>query len=260
MNTNDFYLVNVFTGDKARGNQACVVLLDDISDSDYLLSIAADFNLPATTFLKRTSQGFQVRWFAPMAEIDLCGHGTVAATWILCKTLKSHTKVSFDFDLGRLTGNSSGEYVAIEGERIPYEQEQIPTHVEQGFQGLAKAYYTSYNKHIVVFDDERSIQEVNVNWDALRGSDTFGYVITAPSEHYDCTSRVLLPHLPFLEDQATGSAHLLVAPFWSQQLGKKSIHAYQASERGGVMRCTTEGDLVRLEAQCNVFGSGCLSS
>lgn len=257
MSTHNFFLINVFTGQHARGNQCCALLVDDLTDGIELQRIASDFNLPATTFLKRESDDtFSVRWFAPMAEIGLCGHGTMAATFALQKLYPHVNEFTYNYPHGVLKGGVGEGFVTMSGEAILCEEVHIPEHVEKGFHGKAVAYFKSSNKDLVLFENEKDIFEMKPKWDALRSSDTFGYVITAPSSSHDFVSRVLLPHIRFLEDQATGSAHLLLIPFWSERLGKNVLNAFQASERGGELEGVFTRDSVTLKAQCLPFGEG----
>tara|TARA_B110000046_G_scaffold174140_1_gene197553 strand:+ start:310 stop:1104 length:795 start_codon:yes stop_codon:yes gene_type:complete len=256
MNSGEYYLVNAFTGEKALGNQTCVMLLDDISDTPKLQSLAEDFNLPATTFLKRTAAGYDIRWFAPDIEIGLCGHGTVAATWVLTKVIEESSKVGFKYNSGTLTGELSDDVVILEANSIDNEQIVIPDHVQAGFSRKVRGYFKTDNKDIVLLDNEKSVRTMKPNWKVLSRSETFGYVITADAENYDFVSRTILPHVAFLEDQATGSSHMMLTPFWAERLDKNTFHAFQASDRGGDILCELDGTTVRLKAKCLVFAQG----
>ncbi len=259
MKPGEFYLINAFTGENARGNQACVLMLKDISDTQKLFQIAQNFNLPATTFLCERNDGYDVRWFAPEAEIGLCGHGTIAATWVLKKHSNIITgPIRFHYATGSLFGDQYESGVRIEGKAIYSIESEIPEYVQRGFQGRVKSYFKNDNKDIVLLDCEESVIEMKPNWNALRESKAFGCVITADSKKYDFVSRTILPHINFLEDQATGSSHMLLTPFWSERLAKSKMHAYQASNRGGVMHCLIADDKVSLVGECQVFGHGSL--
>lgn len=258
MKTNDYYLLNAFTGEHAKGNQAVVLQLDNLSDSKRLQAIARDFNLPATTFLKQKDHGYEVRWFAPDGEILLCGHGTIAATWVLTQLESSADEIAFEYGDGIIIGSKVGDRVQIQADAIPSSDADIPDHVRQGFRDKVTAYSTSSNKHIVVLESEQDVRNMKPDWDALRTSNTFSYAITAASDQYDCVSRVILPHISILEDQATGSAHMVLAPYWAEKLGKDRLRAFQASRRGGYMECEVDGDRVRLSSACKVFAKGVL--
>ena len=256
MKPGEYFLLSAFTGNQALGNQACVLMLDDISDTELLHSIACDFNMPATTFLRKRADGYDVRWFAPDSEIDLCGHGTIAATWALTQIGGDEGPMEFHYNNGVLLGEKGRETVSISAEAILSEPTSIPDHVQRGFQGQVVGYETSPNKDLVLLNDEYAVRELKPNWNALRESKTFGYVITARGSTHDCVSRVILPYVSFLEDQATGSAHMLLASYWSQQLKKSNILAFQASQRGGEVICDVSETTVRLTAKAVPFGAG----
>ena len=258
MKAGEYYLVNAFTGENALGNQTCVLLLDDISDSKKLQSLAKDFNLPATTFLKKTGNGYDIRWFSTDMEIGLCGHGTVAATWVLTKVLGESDKVEFKYAEGKIVGGVSDDFVQIESAAFENEQIVIPDHVQAGFSRKVRGYFKTANKDIVLLDSEKTVQTMKPNWKVLLRADTFGYVITADSEKYDFVSRTILPFVSSQEDQATGSSHLMLTPFWAERLEKNNFHAFQSSDRGGDVLCELDGDMVRLKAKCHVFAQGAL--
>lgn len=262
MAANEFFLLNAFTGDNALGNQACVMFVDSLDDTAALQRLAADFNMPATTFLTPHRGGFNVRWFAPDQEIELCGHGTVAATWVLTQIMGKPAPIRYNCSLGEISGEKEGDRVVIQADAIPCMASAIPEAVLKGFHYKPTAYYVSANKHLVLFSSEEEVRSMKPDWDTLRTSDTFSYAITAPSATgpYDFVSRVILPHISALEDQATGSAHLVLAPFWGARLGKTQLHAFQASARGGEMHCTLIEGRVRLSARCRPFAHGKLIS
>lgn len=260
MEINTTYHINVFTGKEAKGNQTCVVFLDRLDDDEFLDTVAQDLNMPATTFLKHLGGNrFQVRWISPEGEINLCGHGSLGAAWLLINYFNvEHTEFVYEGGSIKAEKNDEGR-IYCDFARIAIEETPIPDHVKEGFHNQAKAYFTSENKHVVVFENEQVIKDMQPDWDALRKSETFSYAITAPfkgSDHYDICSRVLLPYISFLEDQATGSAHVVLTEFWANKLDKSIIHAFQASQRGGEMTCELTNDSVRLAANCRLFAKG----
>ena len=258
MNVNDFFLVNVFTGRHARGNQTCVLMLEDIEDTDLLKRLTDDFNLPATTFLKPLgNDSYEVRWLAPGGEIRLCGHGSMGATHVLIEATGCDD-VTLRYADGTIIGQTIDDQVVARFDRMAISAAEVPDHVMAGFHGLPEAYFTSAGKHIVVLPNEQDVRNMRPDWDALRKSDTFVYAITAPGADYDCVSRVILPHLASLEDMATGSAHVVLAEYWSKRLNKQRIHAFQASQRGGEMICLWSERDVALQARCEVFATGSL--
>lgn len=256
MDINEFRLINVFTGEQALGNQCCVLRLEDLSNTSLLQQIAADFNLPATAFIQKvTANNYKIRWFAPLTEIELCGHGALAATHALKPTLNL-SEVKLAYSGGEIIGKINTNTVSLKTSGFESEEVPVPDAVQQGFNEKVKNYYVSEGKHLVLLNDEESVAQMQPNWDALRAIDTFAYAVTAPSKEVDFVSRTFLPFIPELEDHATGSSHLVLAPFWANRLSKTELIARQLSKRGGEMICKIDNDLVEIEAQCVVFGKG----
>ena len=254
---NTFQLLNVFTGEGARGNACCVCFTDDISDAKKLLLIAQDFNQPATAFVKRQSAGvYNIRWFTPEAEIDLCGHGALAATQVLLDDDHRLDEVSFHYKGGALRGMRVGGRVSILGDGISCDESSVPRWLIDGFGEDVLAYFPSANKHIVLMKDLRLISALKPNWPPLLESGVFSFAVTAEGSDADFVSRVFLPSFIHKEDQATGSAHMVLAPFWSQRLNKVSLEAHQVSPRGGRMKCVVSDQQVQLIAACTYFGQG----
>ncbi|MEX2597894.1 MAG: PhzF family phenazine biosynthesis protein, partial [Salibacteraceae bacterium] len=166
-----FHIIDAFVGNNASGNGCAVVMDVDLSDSRRLHNIAQEFNQPATAFLHQIQDNqYRIRWFAPESEIDLCGHGAMASTWLLTQHLNQYDKVIFEYGNNQsLTGyKKTNGAVSIKGERIQPTRAELPEHVIKGFHGKAVAYYTSENKHIVVFENEDEVRSLSPDWDALR--------------------------------------------------------------------------------------------
>lgn len=254
-----FYLLNVFTGQKALGNPCCVLFLEDLQDGPKLHGIAKNFNQPATAFVRnRGNDEVDIRWFAPESEIDLCGHGALAATQVILSGNPSQDSVVMHYGNGQLEGKREGGLVSILGDAIPCSEASIPDWLTGGFGEDVIGYFPSANKHIVVLREESAVVSMQPNWKPLIASGVFSFAVTARSERegVDFVSRVFLPQLDMKEDQATGSAHMVLAPYWSKVLGKNQLNAFQASARGGRMTCTVKGDRVKLTAACTPFGEG----
>ncbi|NQV52644.1 MAG: PhzF family phenazine biosynthesis protein [Flavobacteriales bacterium] len=254
---NSFQLLNVFTGEKARGNSCCVFFTNDLGDSKKLLEIAQNFNQPATSFVKMRSEGvYDIRWFAPESEIDLCGHGALAATQVLLDIQAQRDEVTFHYKGGELTGLRVGERVSILGDLISCSESTVPQWLKDGFGEDVSGYFPSANKHIVLMKDPERIAALQPNWEPLLASGVFSFAVTAEGREVDFISRVFLPSLNHKEDQATGSAHMVLAPFWSKRLGKTTLDAHQVSARGGRMKCVVSTQQVQLIAACSYFGEG----
>jgi predicted PhzF superfamily epimerase YddE/YHI9 len=243
-----------------HGNTAAVVLLKKLIEDDLMQQIAADFNQPATTFLwpALKNDSFQVRWFAPDAEIGLCGHGSMAAVGYLAE---KHPEVSV-FDLyyrtGKISGGPAGPgkaYIILD--LIPViEQLGPPSLLQEALGAKVDEYYSTGNKNIVLVGSEKEVMQMKPDFGLLRQLDTFGYAVTAPGETVDFVSRTLVPHVQQLEDPATGSSHAALTPFWARKLNKTKLSAIQLSKRGGYFECELLTSKVKLSGYYQEFASG----
>lgn len=258
MDNRSFYLVNVFTSEFTKGNPCCVYFTDDLSDSTKLQEMAADFGQPATAFCKRSGKGvYDIRWFAPMAEIGLCGHGTLGSAYIIFMLDPELSELTFNYVGGTLKAKKDDEKVSIIGRAIESRDGEVQAWHHEGFGPGVLEYHPTDNKNIVVMDSPERVVNLKPNWSSLGATGIFSFVVTAKGgEHGDFTSRVLLPGLGQFEDPATGSAHMVLAPFWAQRLGKTSMKAFQASDRVGSMLCSVNNDQVTLTSDCVFWGSG----
>jgi predicted PhzF superfamily epimerase YddE/YHI9 len=254
-----FYLIDAFVGDGAKGNPCAVVFVDDLSDAVRLQEIAVVLNQPATTFLQpQEDGGYKVRWFAPESEIDLCGHGSLAAVWLLAQQQPERSEFSLTYSKGEIVGHYREGFVTIAGDAILSEEQGVPEHVRAGFKSEVLSYHHNWNKPIVVLKDVSSLEMLAIDWPALEASETVAYVLTAKDAHgpYDFQSRVILPHLKKREDQATGSAQMVLTPYWSTILNKQVFKAFQCSARGGRMDLSYRDGKVGITTQCRYRGMG----
>lgn len=262
-----FSLIEVFDDPAQgfKGNTTTVVWLDHELDEAKMQSIAADFNQPATTFLWKNpadkEHEFRVRWFAPDAEIGLCGHGSLAAIVFLSVKRAVKGTVTLCFAEGQLEGSLQEDgscSMTLDG--IPVlSEDEIPPKLEEGLGIKVKAYYSTPNKNIVLAESEEAVRQMQPNFEKLRELAAFGYAVTAAADQVDFVSRTLVPHVQQLEDPATGSSHAALAPFWSKKLGKNQMTAHQLSKRGGKFKCEMLGNNVRLSGMYQILAEGQLS-
>lgn len=255
-----FSLIQVFDDPMLnfKGNTAVVLLLDQALSPEKMQEIAADFSQPATTFLWRENKdGFwKVRWFAPDGEIDLCGHGSLAAIAFL-----SNNNASDNFTLkygkGTISGTCLANKCTIEMEPITIVKEIEPSELLcEALRTTIKSHFVTDNKHILVLENEEQVRNLKPDFARLRQSEIFGYAVTAPGHTVDFVSRTLVPHVQQLEDPATGSSHAALVPYWSQRLGKTKMTALQLSRRGGKFYCEMGDQKVRLSGSFTVLAEG----
>lgn len=257
-----FNIVNVFSNllEGLRGNPSSVILLDQEVDAKLMQRIGKDLHQPATTFLwpNVNNNNYNVRWFAPDAEIQLCGHGALAAVSFLFQqlSLKNEDQEIVLHAKGRQLSGwkiSENEYaIKLEG-ILSKKIKEIPEILEEALGQKIIEYRSSDNKNIVVLENEEAVANMKPDFDLLRNIDVFGYSVTAQSNtensKVDFVSRTLVPHVQQLEDHATGSSHALLVPYWSEKLNKKQLLAKQLSPRGGFLKTEYENNFVTLIGQ-----------
>ncbi|WP_375582742.1 PhzF family phenazine biosynthesis protein [Cyclobacterium xiamenense] len=242
-------IIAVFTAPELdfRGNPAAVVRLEKPLEPEEMLAQAKKIGMPATSFLLEDAAGnYRVRWFAPDAEISLCGHGAAAAGIFLARQKQTDT-VLLQYSGGEVLVHLDGNRFQMRLDAIPLRgQVAVPAAIKEGLSIPVLEMYQTDNKHVILTDSERSVKEMIPDFDRLRQSEIFGYAVTAKGEAVDFVSRTLVPHVQQLEDQATGSSHALLVPFWAKKLGKNQLVAHQLSPRGGRFFAEMEEDTVVL--------------
>lgn len=247
------FQVDAFTAQPFHGNPAGVCPLPEPAAEKWMQNIAAEMNLSETAFLVRQAEGFNLRWFTPAAEVDLCGHATLASAHILWETgvLAEGETARFHTRSGLLTARKSRDWIEMD---FPAKPEQAATPPPGLLEALGvEAVYIGRNQfdYLVVVRDEETVRNIQPDMGKLRAVEARGTIVTsrATGSEYDFVSRFFAPAVGVPEDPVTGSAHCCLAPYWSQYLGKSDFTAYQASPRGGVVRCAVQGDRVVLAGQ-----------
>jgi predicted PhzF superfamily epimerase YddE/YHI9 len=241
-----------------RGNTSAVIFLETPIDESLMQPIAANFNQPATTFLWLDTKidTYHVRWFAPDAEIELCGHGALAAIAFLCQN--QDREVRLLYRKGYIDGKSEeDDFFSINLAPIPVTRElEISDTLKKGLGVPIKAHYQTNNKNIVLLESEADLRRMQPDFARLRESAIFGYAVTAKGEEADFVSRTLVPHVQQLEDHATGSSHAALVPFWRARLGREELVAHQLSPRRGRFLCQYDGYQVRLSGHASFPAGG----
>ncbi len=252
------YQVDAFTSRPFAGNPAAVVPLTGWLSDEKMLALAAENNLSETAFFVPSKSGesdYDLRWFTPTVEMDLCGHATLASAHVLYRHLgRTEPSVRFATRSGVLTverlEDSPGRY-AMSLPAIPVEPVEVPVAIVEAL-GRRPAELYRGTKLLAVFEAKRDIHEMRPDFSKLAAieelTSTHGVICTAPGASHDFVSRFFAPSLGINEDPVTGSAHCLLAPFWAARLGRKKLSAHQVSKRGGEMLCemTDGGQRVRL--------------
>ena len=251
------YQIDAFTDRPFAGNPAAVCPLDSWLEDELMQAIAAENNLSETAFfVANDNGGYDLRWFTPAAEVDLCGHATLATASLLMNTLTPKAdEVRFETRSGTLTVVREGNLFVMDFPALVADEMDPPDGFADAI-GAAPVTVLRAIKNMVVFETEAQVRAINPDFDYIAGLQGMGLIITAPGETSDCASRYFAPQLGVDEDPVTGSAHCTIVPYWATCLGKMKIHARQVSARGGDLFCQLDGDRVRLGGQAVGFLSG----
>jgi PhzF family phenazine biosynthesis protein len=253
-----FYQIDAFSRKIFRGNPAGVCLLESWLADDVLQAISAENNLPETAFLVPKSKGrYDLRWFTPTLEVDLCGHATLASAFVIFSFVDS-TLQSVDFETasGSLSVTKSGELLSMNfPSRKPVPAQTSPL-LSQAL-GAEPIEVLKARDLMAVFKDESTIRGMSPNFEKLEQiPDTFAIIVTAPGEKSDFVSRFFAPKAGIPEDPVTGSAHCTLIPYWSGKLRKEQLHAHQLSRRGGELFCEHLNDRVRISGHAVLYAAG----
>ena len=251
------YQVDAFTLGPFSGNPAAVCPLEAGLDDATLLNIAAENNLSETAFIVASDECYDLRWFTPAIEVDLCGHATLAAGYVVLNHLQPDLdSVAFATMSGTLTVSRDGERLSMDfPNRAP-----TPISGSQALSdalGAAPAEVHLSRDVLAVFDDEAAIRRLTPDQAKLLALDEgLGVIATAPGDTVDFVSRFFVPKAGIAEDPVTGSAHCTLVPFWAERLGKSELVAQQISPRGGELHCEHRGDRVIMSGRCHLFLTG----
>jgi len=256
------FQVDAFTDRPFAGNPAAVCLLDEPGDPAWMQRVAYEMNLSETAFLFRQNDGYSLRWFTPLVEVDLCGHATLASAHILWEQgyLPTNTQARFHTKSGLLTAERRSDWIEL---NFPAKPEQ-PAETIPGLQealGVTPLYVgMSLFDCLVEVESEAQVRALQPDIAKLAAISVRGVIVTsqASTPGYDFVSRFFGPRVGVPEDPVTGSAHCVLSPFWSKRLGREELTGYQASPRGGVVRVHLDGDRVRLSGQAVTVLRGAL--
>ena len=242
--------VDAFTDTPFSGNPAAVCILPTQVDAQWMQRVAAEMNLSETAFVVKHEDGYGLRWFTPVSEVDLCGHATLASAHVLWEErhLDSDETIIFHTKSGVLTCEQKEEWIEMNFP-IARESSAVPPDVLVEGLGLMPRYVgKSEFDYLVEVDSEAAITSLVPDFQRLQMVPMRGCIVTAHSDdpEYDFISRFFAPRLGVNEDPVTGSAHCCLGPFWAKRLRKEELTAYQASPRGGVVRMRMLGERIVL--------------
>jgi PhzF family phenazine biosynthesis protein len=258
MNIN-IYQVDAFTDKLFSGNPAAVCLLEHWLDDEILQNIAMENNLAETAFYINKQDHFEIRWFTPTIEVDLCGHATLATAHVLINH-EGFTEDKIRFispRSGVLNVFNQGEYLTLDFPADVYKQVQVTEKIQAGFNIKVLEAYLGKTDYMLVFKDEHQIRKLEVDLNLLAKLEkSRGIIVTAPGINSDFVSRFFAPQSGINEDPVTGSAHTTLTPYWSDKFDKQELTAYQLSQRGGYLKCKNMGERVEISGKARTYMIG----
>ncbi len=238
------FQIDAFTKTIFAGNPAAVCPLESWLDDDVLQKIAIENNLSETAFYVKSKKGYDLRWFTPGTEVDLCGHATLATAWVLINEYnETASPICFMTRSGELRVSRSGDDLVMD---FPLQAPMpctIPPQLLSSL-GLESAEVLAAEDYLVVVEDEQTVTQLQPDFAGLKGLPLRGVIVTAPGENDDFVSRWFGPNVGVDEDPVTGSSHTTLAPYWAEKLGKRELSARQVSQRSGELLCKVNEDRV----------------
>ena len=246
--------VDAFTDRPFAGNPAAVCFLPAPADPGWMQNVAREMNLAETAFLVGRPDGYDLRWFTPAVEVDLCGHATLASAHVLWEDghLPATAQARFHTKSGLLTADRRGAWIELDFPATPVHAASPPPGLTDALGARPTFVGRSRFDVFVELDGETTVRGLAPDLGALSRIDARGVIVTsraAPNQEYDFVSRFFAPQSGVPEDPVTGSAHCALAPYWAAQLGKMELAGYQTSSRGGLVRVRLQGERVRLGGQ-----------
>ncbi|MEY4986352.1 MAG: hypothetical protein RL567_131 [Bacteroidota bacterium] len=252
------YQVDAFSNQLFKGNPAAVCPLTEWLPDELMQNIAQENNLAETAFIVPANDGYEIRWFTPAVEVDLCGHATLASAHVVFHEL-GHEGEKIEFHSprsGPLTVSQRGSELVLDFPCDTISQIDVEPMYSAGLSKAPKAVYKGKTDYLFVYDAEADIRALQPDFEALKIHPVRGIIVTAPGEKVDFVSRFFGPACGVNEDPVTGSAHTTLTPYWSSLLGKTTLTAIQLSQRTGSLTCTLKGDRVEIAGECVLYLRG----
>jgi len=249
------YQVDAFTDKVFSGNPAAVCPLDQWLNDDILQAIAMENNLAETAFYVKQENQYEIRWFTPSVEVNLCGHATLAAAFVLFN-FENHLSDVVTFyspRSGILTVEKQGELLTLNFPTDILEPMGISLDITNAFSIKPVLAYKGKTDYLLVYNNEDEIESISPNFDMIAKLPVRGVIITAKGNTVDFVSRFFAPQSGINEDPVTGSAHTTLIPYWSKQLSKTELSAMQLSKRKGYLSCKHLNDRVEISGQAKLY-------
>jgi predicted PhzF superfamily epimerase YddE/YHI9 len=255
-----YYHVDAFTGRLFSGNPAGVCLLGGWLPDAAMQSIGAENNLAETAFVVRRESTFDLRWFTPTIEVDLCGHATLASAHVIFQHLGYRpSAIRFQTRSGELTVTRNEDLLVLDFPSRPAAACAAPPELIEGL-GAPPRFTAKARDYLAVFDSEETVRNLKPDMALLGRLDALGIIVTAPGEPGDFVSRFFAPSVGIPEDPVTGAAHCTLIPYWAERLKRDKLRAIQLSARRGELFCENRGERVYIAGRAVTYLSGFIHS
>ena len=253
----DIYQVDAFASEAFKGNPAAICPLESWLDVELMQRIALENNLSETAFFVKNADVYEIRWFTPTYEIDLCGHATLASAFVIFEILKAEEKlVRFhSHKSGELTVEKNGDRLTLDFPSRPVSPVEAPEGLIEAIGKEPKEIFKARD-YFLVYENEQEVAEIKPDFTALLKINAHGFIVTAKGDSADFVSRFFAPEVGVFEDPVTGSAHCNLIPFWAEKLGKTELFARQISARGGELFCELKDDRVKIGGNAVLYLKG----
>ncbi len=254
------YHIDAFTDTLFSGNPAAVCILENALHEDLMLAIASENNLAETAFVVPRDNDFEIRWFTPTTEVDLCGHATLATAFVLFDIhnypypeIRFHSKKSGVLTVSKREGML---YLDFPSDTLVALPEEFNKTIEKCIGLIPTAIFKGKTDFIALIETEEDLINLNIDLNEISRLDARGLIVTSPSVSVDFVSRFFAPQSGINEDPVTGSAHTSLIPLWSGKLGKKRMTAHQLSKRGGQLSCEYNNDRCLIGGKARLYLTG----
>ena len=257
----EIFQVDAFTKEVFGGNPAAVCPLDAWLPDKTMQQIAAENNLAETAFFVKNGDGYDLRWFTPTVEMDLCGHATLASAHILYEVLgESSDVLKFQTRSGGLTVEKNDDLLVLDFPSRPAVECEMPDGLIEAI-GKTPREVLKSRDYVMVYESEDDVRAIRPDFAAMLKIPALklpahGVIVTAPGQDSDFVSRFFAPEVGVFEDPVTGSSHCTLIPYWAEKLGKTKLFARQVSARGGELFCELVGDRVKIGGNAVLYLKG----
>lgn len=250
------YQVDAFASAVFAGNPAAVCPLEDWLPDSVMQSIAAENNLAETAFFVKQGETYDLRWFTPLVEVDLCGHATLASAYVISEHLAPELdRVVFQSRSGPLMVTREGELFTLDLPAKAPEPIEIGPEIAEAL-GATPLELWRADKNMAVLANQAAVRAVQPDFAKIAALPGDGLIVTAPGDDCDFVSRYFAPHAGIPEDPVTGSAHCVLTPYWARRLDKQKLSARQVSARGGELMVEDRGDRVLIAGRVAPYMEG----